>query len=316
MAYKNIFRPIANFYNKLSSWGKVLIFAVIFLIVVAIFNQDKKQKNGMEGFEQKDKFTFKTGADIYDKFYSTIYDQLVFSNVKDNYEIGQIINKTHPTQESIILDVGCGTGHHVAALEAQHISAIGVDVSTSMIQKAKENYPHYNFVQGDVMNAIQFKGNSFTHILCLYFTLYYFHDKLTFFKNCMHWLMPGGCLVIHVVDREMFDPIIPPANPLLLLTGQRYADKRITTSKVTFDDFIYKSNFELNDQDNQAKFVERFSNRTTGKPFRRNEHILYMQSEADIIALAQEVGFIVQGEIDLIKSGYEYQKLIILVKPN
>jgi hypothetical protein len=33
----------------------------------------------------------------------------------------------------------------------------------------------------------------------------------------------------------MFDTMIPPANPLLLLTPQRYAENRITTSKVTFE---------------------------------------------------------------------------------
>ena len=128
--------------------------------------------------------------------------------------------------------------------------------------------------------------------------------------------MPGGALVIHVVDRNMFDPVIPPANPLLLLSGQRYADKRITKSKVYFDDFIYNANFELDSNKNKAKFVEKFSNRSTGKPFRRNEHVLHMEDEDTILTLAREVGFIMQGEIDMIKSGYEYQKLFILTKPN
>ena len=41
-----------------------------------------------------------------------------------------------------------------------------------------------------------------------------------------------------------------------------------------------------------------------------------MESEDTILTLAREVGFIMQGEIDMIKSGYEYQKLFILVKPN
>jgi SAM-dependent methyltransferase len=312
---KHFLKPITNFYNKLSHWGKVLIFVVLLLIVYVVFRK-KRYSMGLEGFQQDDSFIFKTGADIYDDFYSSIYDQLVFSNIKDNYEIGKIIEKTHPTSESIILDVGCGTGHHVAALEAQHIPAIGIDISSAMIKQAKELYPHYNFVQGDVLRAMEFKAYSFTHILCLYFTLYYFEDKLTFFRNCMHWLMPGGCLVIHIVNKDMFDPVIPPANPLLLLSGQRYADKRITQSKVTFDNFIYKSNFELPEGSDKAKFVEKFSHRQTGKPFRRNEHVLYMESEDTILTLAREVGFIMQGEIDMIKSGYEYQKLFILVKPN
>jgi len=309
---KQFFKHIINFYHKLSFWAKILILIVIVLIVVVTFKKNDKK----EGYQQNDSFIFKQGVDVYDDFYSSIYDQLVFSNIKDNYEIGKIIEKTQPTSESIILDVGCGTGHHVAALEAQHIPAVGIDISHAMIRQAKEYYPDYNFIQGDVLKAMQFRANSFTHILCMYFTLYYFPDKLTFFKNCMYWLKPGGALVIHIVNRDMFDPVIPPANPLLLLSGQRYADKRITESKVTFDDFIYKSNFDLPEGSDTAKFIEKFSNRETGKPFRRNEHVLYMESEDRILTLAREVGFIMQGEIDMIKSGYEYQKLFILVKPS
>jgi hypothetical protein len=131
----------------------------------------------------------------------------------------------------------------------------------------------------------------------------------------MNWLIPGGSLVIHIVDREMFDPILPAANPLIMLTPQRHAPKRITTSKITFDTFKYESDYQLNRETNQAKAIEKFSNKNTGKTFRRHEHPLYIEPESDILNFAQEAGFIVQGEIDLIKVGYEYNKLIILQKP-
>jgi SAM-dependent methyltransferase len=169
---------------------------------------------------------------------------------------------------------------------------------------------------GDAMNDDQFSTGSFTHILCLYFTIYYMKDKDRFFANCFNWLMPGGYLVVHLVNREMFDPIIPPANPLMLLTPQRYAKKRITSSAVTFDDFKYDSDFVLNPDNNEAKFVEKFKNKNTGKVFRKQEHQMYMEPEEDILRMAQDKGFIVQGKIDLIKSGYEYNSLYILTKPN
>jgi hypothetical protein len=40
-----------------------------------------------------------------------------------------------------------------------------------------------------------------------------------------------------------------------------------------------------------------------------------MEQEEHIIQMAQEVGFIIQGKIDLIHSGYEYQYLYLLQKP-
>jgi SAM-dependent methyltransferase len=305
-------QSISSVYKKSSAWGKVLFFVILLLIVVGIF---RTTKTGKEGFEQTDKFMFKTDSDVYDDFYSDIYDQLVFNNLKDDYEVGQIVNSTKPTQESIILDVGSGTGHHVGLLNKKGFKAIGLDNSHSMIEKAKENYPEYDFVEGDILNAMQFQPQSFTHILCLYFTLYYIKDKAQFFNNCMNWLMPGGSLVVHIVDRKMFDPILPPANPLLMLTPQRYAKERITSSNVNFEGFKYSANFELDDNKNSAKFVEKFKNKETGKIFRKQEHKMYMESEADILDMAKNAGFIMQGKIDLIKVGYEYQYLFIFQKP-
>ena len=128
------------------------------------------------------------------------------------------------------------------------------------------------------------------------------------------WLKAGGYLIIHLVDKEMFDPILPPANPLLLLTPQRYAEKRITTSIVNFDKFKYKSDFVTNPTSSQVKFVEKFENH--GKVFRKHEHTIYMEDENTITDIAISRGFILQGKIDLIKVGYEYQTLYILFKPS
>ena len=44
----------------------------------------------------------------------------------------------------------------------------------------------------------------------------------------MDWLMPGGYLIVHLVDRESFDPILPPGNPLYVVSPQKYAKERIT----------------------------------------------------------------------------------------
>jgi SAM-dependent methyltransferase len=287
---------------------------VLFLIIVVFF-KSVKSRSFIEGFEQDDKFIFKTGDDVYDGFYSDIYDYLVYNNVKDSYEVGEIINKTAPTEESTILDVGSGTGHHVAELASKNYNVVGMDSSPDMIKKAKEVYPDYNFMQGDVLKSENFYPNSFTHILCLYFTIYYIKDKMQFFKNCMNWLKPGGYLVLHLVDRDLFDPILPPGNPLIMVSPQKYADKRITNTSITFTDFKYDANFELNEDNDIATFNEKFKFNDTGK-VRKNEHTMYMPSQDAILQMAQEVGFILHGKVDLVKVAYEYQYLYLLVKPN
>lgn len=303
-------KSITNVYKKMSNIGKILLFITLLLILVVFF----KSYSIKEGYEQNDKFLFKKGTDIYDGFYATIYDYLVFNNLKDDYEITQIVNKTTPSTSSVILDVGSGTGHHVAKLAQKDLNVIGIDISTSMVEQARKNYPQYNFQVGDVLDTNQYKNNSFTHILCLYFTIYYFKDKQLFFNNCMEWLMPGGYLILHLVDREKFDPILPPGNPLYIVSPQKYAKERITKTKVTFNDFVYNSNFILDKDQNMATFDEKF-NFNNGK-VRRQEQILYMEDTQDILTTASDAGFIVQGKIDLVQCAYEHQYLYILSKPS
>jgi SAM-dependent methyltransferase len=308
-----MFKSVSKIYDKLSNFGKILIFMTLLLILTVFFNSANKLKK-QEGFQQSDKFLFKTGNDVYDDFYASIYDYLVYNNIKNEYEIGAIINGTQPTEASIIVDIGSGTGHHVSSMAQKGYNVVGIDISPSMVNEAKIKYPDCNFQVGDALDTTQFSYSSVTHIFCLYFTIYYFKDKRKFFDNCMDWLMPGGYLIVHLVDRETFDPILPPANPLVILSPQRYAKERITKSKVKFDDFSYTANFDLDNKSDLAKFKEKFEF-NNGK-IKKQEHKMYMPSENEIITLAQNTGFILHGVIDLISAGYEYNHLYIFIKPN
>jgi len=311
---QNFIKSLGSTYKKSSNWCKILIFIILLLLLVLIFKGVDK-KEGFSKMSQSDQFLIKSGPKVYDDFYADIYDYLVFNNLKDDYEVGEIINKTTPSDKSKILDVGCGTGHHVASLGAKGLNVIGIDISPSMIKKAKENFPDYKFEVGDATNSSEFEPDSFTHILCMYFTIYYIEDKQTFFNNCFKWLMPGGYLIIHLVDRHNFDPILPPGNPLLYVSPQRYAKKRITSTKVKFTDFSYNANFDLDEKNDKATFVEKFKNDDDGK-VRKNEHIMYMPDQQVILDEAQASGFFLESKIDLLQCQYEYQYLYILVKPN
>jgi ubiquinone/menaquinone biosynthesis C-methylase UbiE len=307
------FKSITCSYTKCSPWGKVVIFTILLMLLIMVFKDLKSGK--LEGFEQGDKFLFKSGDEIYDDFYADIYDYLVFNNLKDEYEVGEIMNKTGASSQSKVLDIGCGTGHHVASMKGRSIDIVGIDISPSMIKKAKENYPDYQFQVADATNSQLYPADSFTHILCMYFTIYYIQDKNMFLHNCYNWLMPGGYLILHLVDRVNFDPILPPGNPLLYVSPQKYATKRITHTNVKFTDFAYNANFELDEQNNIAKFTEKFKNDKDGK-VRKQEHVMYMPDLKEIVDEVQSTGFIVESIIDLVQCQYEYQYLYIFTKPN
>jgi SAM-dependent methyltransferase len=316
-----IIKSLTNCYNKLSNFGKILVFIALLLVVVIFFREFVTMKEGMtnsSGFNvdtETSKFLFKQGNAVYDNFYADIYDYLVFNKIKNDYEVGVIINSTSPSEKSIIADIGCGTGHQVVDLSSKNLKVIGVDISPSMIQKAKQTNPEYanQFKIGDGLDGSLFKDNSLTHILCLYFTIYYMKDKMRFFYNCMNWLMPGGYLIVHLVDKYKFDPILPPGNPLYIVSPQKYAKERITKTKITFNEFIYDSNFKLDDND-VATFDEKF--KFNDGRIRKQEQKLYMEDLPTIVNMAQEAGFLVHAKIDMVKCAYEYQYLYVFMKPS
>jgi SAM-dependent methyltransferase len=316
---KNPIKSITNLYNKLSNFGKILVMISLILIVIVFFKHVDKlnptNKSNKEGFQQQQEFLYKKGNDIYDDFYANIYDFLVYNETKNDYEVGVILNQSNPNTKSVILDVGCGTGHHVAKMsENKNLEVMGIDISPSMIKKAKENFPNLNFKHADVMDKNNFNNNTFTHIMCLYFTFYYIENKAQFFSNCMDWLVPGGYLVVHLVDRNKFDPILPPGNPLFVVSPQKYAKERITKTKVSFNKFVYNADFKLNESSGVAIFDEKFKF-NDGK-VRKQEHILYMKDIGEIVNMAQNAGFILHAKVDLLKVAYEYQYLYVFTKPN
>ena len=308
-------KNLGNFLYKSTKLQKVFyILSIIFIITLFVKNK--------EGFETRsNEFKLREGPLVYDDFYANVYDELVFYKVKNDYEIGQIVESTKPTDTSIILDVGSGTGHHVSSLASNGFKVIGIDISPSMVKKAKENYPDLDFKVGDALNTMDFPANSFTHITCLYFTIYYINNKRLFFENCIHWLMPGGFLILHLVNRDKFDPILPAGDPFHIVSPQNYADERITVTNVKFDKFDYKANFELipsaNDTDDVNAILHETFKPLNGKgQIRKNEHKFYMPTQAKVLAMAKEAGFILHSQIDMIKCQYSNQYIYVLQKSN
>lgn len=306
-----IIKSITNCYTKMSNFGKILLFIALLLVLIVFF---KSLMPVQEGMVESSKFLFKQGTAVYDDFYANVYDYLLFNQVRNDYEIGEIINSSTPNEKSVIADIGCGTGHRVKDLTSKNLQIIGVDISPSMIEKAKTDNPHLarQFVVGNGLNGHLFQDNSLTHILCLYFTIYYMENKMLFFNNCMNWLMPGGYLIIHLVDKYKVNPILPQGNPLYIVSPQKHGKDGITKTKITFNDFVYNSNFKLQDND-IAIFDEKF--KFNDGRVRKQEQKLYMEDLPTIVNMAQDAGFTLHAKIDMVHCAYENQYLYVFVKP-
>ena len=304
---KGLIRPIM----KLDKWAKGVLFLAVILIICLVMNLHVPMR---EGFTQQKKFVLKEGIDCYDGFYSEIYDDLVYDEVKNDFEVGELERLIKPTRKSRILDIGSGTGHHVNLMKKLGAHSEGVDISPSMVEISQRKYKDCKFKQGNALDNMLYPRNSFSTITCFYFTIYYMEDKQKFINNVYDWLMPGGYFVLHLVNRDKFDPILNTADPLHIVSAQKYAKKRITNSLVKFKDFQYKANFELDKKNNLAEFKEDMIDDKT-KNVRQNVHKLYMVSQKKIISMAKQVGFILQGKIDLVQTQYGYQYLYLMYKP-
>ena len=153
MARKTFISSILRAWKKSTLIEKLFYSSLIIITGMVLYKITKPE---VENFETSAEFIFKRGSDIYDYFYFNIYDEIIFNGIKNDYEIGKIMT-TKPSSKSVILDIGSGTGHHVGELNKMGYNAKGIDISPSMVKKAKQNYPERDFKVADVSKNIIFK---------------------------------------------------------------------------------------------------------------------------------------------------------------
>jgi len=272
----------------------------------------------IENFVNKENnFTKYTDLDIYDKFYSDVYDNLYVNPKRNEFE-NKII-KICTNKKSNILDIGSGTGNSVSfCSEILNCNSIGVDLSHNMIKKSQEKFPNCKFKVLDInKSSLEFANEEFSTILCFYFTIYYFPNKYDFFKNCFKWLKPGGNLILHLVNVYKFDPSTN------FHDGKTYESSDKNSIKVQTNNWNYKSKFIIeknvksncNQKTPNAIFKEFFTFRSDNS-VRMNEHKLYMPSQKDILSLALESGFILKSQNHMNNINLDYQYIYVLEKPN
>jgi ubiquinone/menaquinone biosynthesis C-methylase UbiE len=277
------------------------------------------QREGFTDTNQDKAQPFLTNDKLYDTFYADVYDQLTQQQTRTAAKVALIMQewkqKAWKAEQMIVLDAGCGTGVAAAAFAKMKVKqVIALDKSDAMIEKAKfgnQNNPTVSFRVADLNNPSALGGSEVSHAACLYFTLYYLPDKDAFFRHMFLWVKPGGELVVEVVNKYKFDPMLESASPLVGFSMQKYSKKRLTESNVVFDKFTYTGRFDLYDP--QAEFTEtfRFKNGT----IRRQKHKFTMPTMEDIVKMGQAAGWVYQKYIDLVTVGFEYSYLLFFRHP-
>lgn len=285
----------------------VLIFALL-IVVIILYKHLRPPQLLNEGFTQNEPFVVKLEEEALDDFYVELYDTLHRVDKRSNSELGHIIQTTSPdTKNSVFLDVGSGTGKYIYELNEAGYQAYGIEKNDNMADYSQKLYPDIEVLSADVMQPIAFEKSTFTHILCTYFTIYYFQDKAQFFKNCYFWMKPGGYLVVHLINKNKFANIIPYEKTYNYREKTKNGCK--VEQKTTFKDYDYKGSYEINDKTGKTNFIETMIDNDSGH-IRQNEITLYVEDLKTIIDIAKKSGFIFHGKTDMKDlTGDSYQYL-------
>jgi len=223
------------------------------LMVLAVLGTAAKARESFSTVETKSQL------DVYDEPYARIYDLVTYDHLRTEQEVAVVTNLT--TEESRVLDVGCGMGHYVAQLTQRGVDAVGLDAAPAMVKGALAKYPQCAFEEGNALFKQRFASESFTHILCLNNTLLDMKHKNLFFENAHYWLEPGGFLVAHLND------------DLLLLKKRANA----------------RANFEYTSAMVGNTLYETFSGPAKK---RRNEHRYYTEPTQYLVNMVKQAGFV------------------------
>jgi SAM-dependent methyltransferase len=97
-----------------------------------------------------------------------------------------------------ILDVGCGTGFYCNIFHEMGFHPVGIDFSSTAIEKAREKYPLLEFHVADALN-LPFEPGSFNFILSYGCSVVSTHDlsKIhTYLRGLIALLKSGGWLLV------------------------------------------------------------------------------------------------------------------------
>ncbi len=340
---------ISSIYFGLQLWQWFIIAIIVFLCgnyllymfydgVVAPMIAAKEK----EGFQsagaaasQEDQLDNPSATDwldnlaLYDDFYASIYDKLVQGDKRSMLEVALLERdwkKATPTMqpnEWRILDVGCGTGiSTIAFAKLGCAKVVGIDRSAPMIRRAQTitmpaatltdaQRAAIEWRNGDIEQLEIAQQAEFTHACVMYFSFYYISDQAGFFRNMSYWVIPGGVLSIHVVNKSKFDPMLEAAAPTLF-SLQKYSNERIMRSRIAFDTFDYEGVFDVDETPGAtaAEFRETFRYKANGN-IRRQRHIFNMPEMKDIVQLGQTAGWQYRGYIDNTTTGFEYSYTLL-----
>ena len=277
-------------------YNTTLITIILLLcIIYAIYILFIKTQNKIEAFIQKDKFSVKNNENIYDDFYSEIYDTIHEPKRHNKHALSYVLTNTQADDNSVFLDACSKTGDLVYQLTDLEYEAYGIDKHKSMIKYSINKYSWLKkyFKNGNAIDPILFEKGIFSHILCFDKGLYLMDNKMQFLTNCYYLLRPGGYLAIHIIDPEKYSKI--PGSQLSPFYFERQSGNEYI---IDYDGFQYKINYKYNSNNNVMETIETFTDNASGN-IRQNIEEKIIESPSKIYSMVSNAGFTLKGKFQL-----------------
>ncbi|MEU6633936.1 class I SAM-dependent methyltransferase [Streptomyces parvus] len=135
---------------------------------------------------------------VYEEDFARVYDDIYRRHKNYAGEADRIreLALEYRPDASSLLDVGCGTGEHLARLR-QHFDVAGVDLAPPMIRIATAKLPGVPLLQDDMRTFSL--DRTFDVVCSMYSSVGYLataDDLSTAVKNMTGHLRPGGVLIV------------------------------------------------------------------------------------------------------------------------
>lgn len=142
-------------------------------------------------------------AEVYDTFMQdTPYDEWTayIERIWEHYGL----------KPKLVCDLACGTGNMTTRLAAKGYDMIGIDLSDSMLAKAREKSPESILYLNQDMREFELFG-TVDSIICLCDSINYITDSedlLTVFELANNYLDPGGLFIFDINTIHKFRDIL------------------------------------------------------------------------------------------------------------
>ncbi len=133
---------------------------------------------------------------VYDKI-STVYD---ISRQANNETVQKLIKLLYMDPGSILLDMGCGTGNYMSALNPIAKAIIGIDSSLSMIGRARSKVHNSSFICGDI-TFLPFGSETLGGAYAIQ-VLHHVRNKIDFLKEVHRVLKRDSYVALHSCSHD------------------------------------------------------------------------------------------------------------------